>query len=515
MSTPASNRPYSHQNFALGGISLLGSVFTILVLLEQTRPQAGRLWPFGCALAAAVYGFLLIYRGLSRSLPQAGDIGVLEGLAPAVSIQSPARAVTPPPSFGPEVDALLQLLAKRTPLLLPSSTISDRLLQAFAPKSLFASPEALTRARQHLAGVCAAAVFFTATLVWVLFATIVLGRHLEYRTFGWTMLLYLAGLLLFSRVEGSRSGAGIGSMVVFAGIAIALTPLLSARIRLGMPSTAFLLFGLGAALLVLRMHVFFVLFKERVGGLNPGVQVSERSIDIRETLHPESLFQTLITVFDRRRWSQQPNICYLNFRGGETGQTGSFSGDLMLEMSPSVEPLPHSGRRSQIAWTGVLLGAAGVAAVLVTSLQAGFDFGIVAFSLFLVSCGVDLLATAEFFHSEVLFRSQLVLFLASGTFSTSRLTYGASLNSQSRSENELTRLEGRATIYIADLVSGAFPRLGAGLPFAGVQRFVLACTADETGLEAVVSDWQDRISGTIGAPQIPGRPPITLPPAAN
>jgi hypothetical protein len=242
-------------------------------------------------------------------------------------------------------------------------------------------------------------------------------------------------------------------------------------------------------------------------------EVSERIVDWQESIHPRDLFIAIDNnAMAKRRFMEVPNRVYAQFKpslqSNSSQSKGEYSGYTVQETQPVFE------KSEQFGIFVVLKYLLGIAAGLTTaytynilsSIAGEFarrwggtiDVGVgtvimqYAFTLLLLFILCRLLwGMAELFFCELKFKSLLVFYRNSGTYTTSKVSVGASIYDSNRSENTVVRSSFHQWFLASEIVSVTF--LGRGLTKFDSTRYVMEMHEDTESIDSIVNDLRQYI----------------------
>jgi len=256
--------------------------------------------------------------------------------------------------------------------------------------------------------------------------------------------------------------------------------------------------GGSAALFALAV----LLVRHRVPKEPLSYAASDERRNWEEDTHPADLFRIFTQIMLELRRRDIPNRCYFNqleissgIGNNQTAEKGVFKGKIAHETQPLAKEDADGADRRKI--DGLLrvasvVGAAAIAAGFAgaTAFAATFELNqalagpdlpaaaanaaawILSFATIAIVGEKMLLGLVQFFRSELVFESQLILFRGSGSFRTTKLTTGAGFNDSQRSESDLIHSSFSVRLIASRLVTSVFLKPARSAPF-DTGRFVV------------------------------------------
>ena len=244
-------------------------------------------------------------------------------------------------------------------------------------------------------------------------------------------------------------------------------------------------------------------------------EVSERIVDWQESIHPRDLFIAIDNnAMAKRRYMEVPNRVYAAFKptlqSNSSQSKGEYSGFTLQETQPVYENSEQSPVFLVLKYlTGI---AAGIATAYTYStlssiageftrrwggtIEVGVGVTVVQYALTLLllflMCRM-LWSVAELFFSELKFKSLLVYYKNNGTYTTSKVTVGASIYDSNRSENTVVRSSFHQWVITTKLITVTF--LGRGLSKFDSTRYVMEMHEDSESIDSILKDLRDYING--------------------
>ncbi|MBQ8706774.1 MAG: hypothetical protein IJ523_01655 [Succinivibrionaceae bacterium] len=259
--------------------------------------------------------------------------------------------------------------------------------------------------------------------------------------------------------------------------------------------------------LALTLPIFFMCWC-KTNEYNLKTEVSERIVDWQESIHPKDLFIAIDNnVMAKRRYMEVPNRIYSEFQpalqSNSSQSKGEYSGYTIQETQPvytkpeqsvffvAVKYLTAIAAGALTAYTYNFLG--GIVGEFSRNWGGNFQIGIgyvilgYALNLMILFVICRLLwGVANLFFSELKFTSLMIYYKNSGTYTTSKVSVGASIYDSNRSENTVVRSSFHQWIIVSKIVSATF--LARGFSKFESARYIMEMHEAAATVDAMLDD---------------------------